>query len=343
MRIEEAFPGQKVFEGVDLRGYDFSRGRYSYISFKGANLAGCPMSGASFYYCSFEGADLRNANLSSGQTGSCSFKEADLGGANLARIDLGGAAIARNNGSPLTKPSSLLRANLRGANLAGANLEGAVRGAKDPPLPGWGVEGGVLVRTEPVKYVPSTDYKRPKFDGKVKDPRGLKFYHASPVRFRAGDLLRGRRGGGSGYGSPHVYMSTSPVPHGTISGNIPGWPGFRPSEDSAQKGRVSDRDWYVYEVEPVGTVWYGESNLEYIADQAVVVKNLGKAISFLPQGGADPHSSNPLSYALSPEAERDRLRKRERRRQRSLDRIDERNQIEAALLHRVVRAYLEIE
>ncbi len=64
---------------------------------------------------------------SRGVVGSVSAPGANLYGANLYGADLGGA-------------------NLYGANLGGANLRGARRWSDDPPVPGWTLRDGVLVR-----------------------------------------------------------------------------------------------------------------------------------------------------------------------------------------------------
>lgn len=164
-------------------------------------------------------------------------------------------------------------------------------------------------------------------------------YHASPVRFRHGDLIVGGRKGGSGYAHVNVCMTTSPLPHQTIISNIPGWKGHASSSDgSSVPGRdptpVTDRDWYVYEVEPIGPVSYEPSNAEYQARTAMVIRNLGKAKTFLrrveraidePTAERDffrKHYYSPDELAYSPDVQRDRLRKSAERRERVTRRID---------------------
>ena len=139
----------------------------------------------------------------------------------------------------------------------------------------------------------------------------MKFYHSSPNRFRHGDILTGNRKGG--YGSMHhnVCITTSPMPHATISSRIPGWHGFNPDyvsqqieyfkshskeawtkEDWAkqelenllliQKNQSNKVDWFVYEVEPhnCDPIYVG-GNCEYQVRSAKVIKNIGKASAFL--------------------------------------------------------------
>ena len=171
--------------------------------------------------------------------------------------------------------------------------------------------------------------------------KGIKFYHASPVRFHHGDLVLGGKGGGAGTGHPMVCMTTSPRPHGTIQNSIPGRAGHEVYDrDSAP---VVDRDWFVYEVEPLGPVYYVSSNDEYQAKRATVVKNLGKAKAFLPKKLPSPDSpfkKEPDAIAHPPHVEVDRLKKQRERRERHQDRRDRRDLIEAAMVDRVVTAYL---
>jgi len=127
------------------------------------------------------------------------------------------------------------------------------------------------------------------------DVRGLTFYHASPERFRHGDVLRGNMSGG--YGSEHenVCMTTTPKPHGTIQSAI-------------------QDDWFVYEVEPVGPVWFVEVNNEYQAKQAVVKSMVGKA------GAMNKNHPIPsLMHAKSPVGEKQRLKKQQNRLEKRLN------------------------
>jgi len=128
------------------------------------------------------------------------------------------------------------------------------------------------------------------------DVRGLTFYHASPKRFRHGDVLRGNMSGG--YGSEHenVCMTTTPKPHGTIQSAI-------------------QDDWFVYEVEPVGPVWFVETNDEYQAKQAVVKSLVGKA------GAMNRNYPSPsFKNAKSPTVEKQRQKKRQERLEKRLNR-----------------------
>ena len=190
--------------------------------------------------------------------------------------------------------------------------------------------------------------------GKGVDVRGITFYHASPVRFRHGDLILGGKGGGSGYGHTSVCMTTSLRPHVTIAGNIPGWPGFYVPEDRVygeneydQKKPVTDREWYVYEVQPLGPTFYEPGNVEYQTKRAVVIQNMGKATAFLPQklkerseNAGFRHMDDPAERAYSPDVERERKLKFQERNERRQKRIDDRNQIEAAMASRVASRFL---
>ncbi|TXH10286.1 MAG: hypothetical protein E6R04_05805 [Spirochaetes bacterium] len=131
------------------------------------------------------------------------------------------------------------------------------------------------------------------------DVRGLTFYHASPKRFRHGDVLRGNMSGG--YGSEHenVCMTTTPKPHGTIQSAI-------------------QDDWFVYEVEPVGPVWFVEINKEYQAHQAVVKSLVGRAGALNKN-----HPSPSRQRAKSPAVEKQRQKKWEDRLEKRLTKLDQ--------------------
>lgn len=85
-------------------------------------------------------------------------------------------------------------------------------------------------------------------------------YHASPRRFRRGDVLEGGREGGAGYAHEAVCMSDTPAPHGTVS------------------TRAIAENWYVYRVRPHRCrAAYVEGNGEYQADRAEVLELVGRA------------------------------------------------------------------
>ncbi len=88
---------------------------------------------------------------------------------------------------------------------------------------------------------------------KTKDK--IKYYHASPSRIKVGSYLRT----GNGWMGDAVYMTTSPIPHYTIA------------EKAIKEG------WHVYEVSPVGEVFFGSCWDEAFCDQAVIVKYVGNA------------------------------------------------------------------
>ena len=114
---------------------------------------------------------------------------------------------------------------------------------------------GALLKAARESGVVITDRHSPK--------RGRKYYHASPRRFRRGDFIRP----GAGWDAVAVFMNDSPEPHRTIS------------EDALSE------NWFVYEVEPVGS----KPRRGYRWDEwqapagAEVVRVLGRARSFAPR------------------------------------------------------------
>jgi hypothetical protein len=99
----------------------------------------------------------------------------------------------------------------------------------------------------------------------------VKFYHASPKKFKYEDILSPRMLGivakkkkGQKYykkkknSRPAVFLTDSPIPHHTIF-------------DIA-----IIKNWNVYEVEPIGKVRPGY-NAEILADAAKVIKEVGSA------------------------------------------------------------------
>ena len=153
----------------------------------------------------------------------------------------------------------------------------------------------------------------------------MKFYHASPRRFRHGDILTGNKPGGIGYGHQNVCLTTSPIPHATIASLIPDWSGHYYNPDSipmtGHTQPVVDKDWFVYEVEPLAKVGYVEGNSEYQTRAARVVKNLGKASALLKH--YEQVAKERGVGALPPDAERDRQEKARARKQRHLQRRDQ--------------------
>jgi hypothetical protein len=162
----------------------------------------------------------------------------------------------------------------------------------------------------------------------------MKFYHASPKRFRYGDILVGGLSGGSGYGHLNVCLTTTPVPHPTIQSHIPGWKGhyWGGGESPYLEKPVIDRDWFVYEVEPIGPVHYVAGNDEYQAKRAKVLKNLGKAKSFLQRLDPNKPSGN---IAYPPEVEYRREQTKLHRRERYLRKLDEKDEDREASAVRV--------
>jgi hypothetical protein len=116
-----------------------------------------------------------------------------------------------------------------------------------------------------------------------------RFYHASPRRFRHGDLLTGGHDGGYGYPHPNVCMTNSPAPHGTVA------------------HKAVEENWLVYEVQPNGTVTHNEGNGEYQARSATVLQCVGRAAALAakPQPGA---RAEKTEWKVSPEDKADNRR-----------------------------------
>jgi hypothetical protein len=137
---------------------------------------------------------------------------------------------------------------------------------------------------------------------------GLKFYHASPKRFRYGQVLFGGKSGGwidKNHDDKSVledinciYMTTNPMPHGTIA-------------------RSGIDDWFIYEVEPLQDVKYNGGNLEYVTHSAKVVKNVGTARSFLQRYKKQYSGTNMLAVSEIPEKEKRKKEKLVKRRERN--------------------------
>jgi len=109
----------------------------------------------------------------------------------------------------------------------------------------------------------------------------VKLYHASPLRFRFGDILEGGHGGGAGYAHWNVCMTDSPVTHGSISHHV-------------------DWSWTVYEVEPLAPVRYVEGNAEYQTTRARVIRVVGNARSILEnvRKRRNPKDTRPVGSAV---------------------------------------------
>lgn len=129
----------------------------------------------------------------------------------------------------------------------------------------------------------------------MRNSRITKFYHASPRRFRHGDLLVGGQLGGYGYAHVNICMTNSPAPHGTIA------------------DKAIAENWLVYEVQPNGHVGHNEYNGEFQSKTATVLRCIGRAAALAakPQPGARANkaewrnfdklntSPNPTKYFAS--------------------------------------------
>jgi len=191
-----------------------------------------------------------------------------------------------------------------------------------------------------------------------KIPKDMKFYHASPRRFRHGDILRGGCPGGYGAATDRVCMTTNPDPHVTIRSTIPGHSGHRPTppkELEEEWDRIRDSypdisagwdaveplinkwqeevekerpppDWFVYEVEPLSDPTFHALTGEYRATHAKVIRMVGKAKTLIEKR---PHTP---AYALPPSRERERQQKRKERQDRREERMNPSERVAARFL-----------
>ena len=84
-----------------------------------------------------------------------------------------------------------------------------------------------------------------------------KYYHCSGHQFNTGDVVTPAKGCGV------MFMGDAPAPHKTIP-------------------HAYHWGWYVYEVSPIGQLWYGTDYHELMAASAVIVQCLGKAEDLFP-------------------------------------------------------------
>ena len=108
------------------------RGMIGPAALRGADLRGADLRGADLTWADLRGADLRGAYLSGAY-----LRGADLRGADLRGADLSGTYLIG---------ADLRGADLRGADLRGADLAWAARYSDDPPIAGWTLRDGRLVR-----------------------------------------------------------------------------------------------------------------------------------------------------------------------------------------------------
>lgn len=312
-------------------GEDFSHATLRDVDFRGVTFRDCDFGGSTFLRCRFLGCRFTSCNFTNvilvGRLVDCYLWGCNLMGMNATRgvvltttfdacrmsgFNARGAVFARCTVHSRARGADFRDADLTASRFMEKDFDDALTdGAnlthtwwKGKPDDGYEMERG---RTDPRDLA----YKL--------SPHGLRFYHSSPVRFHHGDLLYGGMEGGAGTQHDNVCMTTTPVPHVTIRSRIPGWDGFY--------GDAPIRDWYVYEVEPLGKVTFVRDNAEYQTPSAKVIRNLGKAKALL--------RDDNVSVALNPIAERERMRKMQERRERRLERTDR-----DASVQRVVLAYL---
>ncbi|PIP86028.1 hypothetical protein COW83_01040 [Candidatus Collierbacteria bacterium CG22_combo_CG10-13_8_21_14_all_43_12] len=104
-----------------------------------------------------------------------------------------------------------------------------------------------------------------------------KLYHVSPNRIKVGEEICPSDGD-----RKVVFLSDNPLPHYTIAGTKvlpPDWL-IEVHKDEGEWKKLKG-DWFVYEVEPIGAVWYGIEESEVIAKGARVIRFVGNARSIL--------------------------------------------------------------
>jgi uncharacterized protein YjbI with pentapeptide repeats len=120
-------------DGMNLRGYDFTRANLWQAQFRNADLRRADLS-----FAQMSGADLSGANLSRCQMRFAILSSANLIGTTLRHADLRGTSLRRASLQRADLRNAILRyASLAGTDLQGANLSGAeVYGAGI-----WGLQG----------------------------------------------------------------------------------------------------------------------------------------------------------------------------------------------------------
>lgn len=117
---------------------------------------------------------------------------------------------------------------------------------------------------------------RPASDMVLSNPHSHdgKWFHASPHRFRVGDIVSGRIGDHAGANqsdpAPVVYLTNSPVPHNTVGGYI-------------TQDKEHGNNWHVYEVEPLHKLKFGDDFGEAQVGAAQVVRYVGNAFGIMEQ------------------------------------------------------------
>ena len=94
-----------------------------------------------------------------------------------------------------------------------------------------------------------------------------RFYHASPKRFRKGQII--------GTTTGNLFMTNAPAPHYSIA------------------PEAVNENWTVYEVVPIGKLGWGRTFDEWIADAAEVVRKVGTARGLSRNGKRESKGHRP--------------------------------------------------
>ena len=110
---------------------------------RSADLRSANLRSADLRSADLTSADLRSANLRSADLRSANLRSADLTSANLRSADLTSADLTYAS----LRSADLTSADLTSADLRSADLTGAWRWTHDPPVTGWALRDGRLVRS----------------------------------------------------------------------------------------------------------------------------------------------------------------------------------------------------
>jgi|CXWL01.1.fsa_nt_gi hypothetical protein len=128
--------------------------------------------------------------------------------------------------------------------------------------------------------LPQRRYRNKERDRKVtkrrKETEPTRFYHATTEKLNVGDILSVPEG-------EKIFLADKPLPHNTIATeriNPPAW--FKEGRiEAGGWNREWDKEWNVYEVEPLGLIEYGAESKEIQVNRARVVRFVGDGRAML--------------------------------------------------------------
>ncbi|OGD71625.1 hypothetical protein A3A84_03065 [Candidatus Collierbacteria bacterium RIFCSPLOWO2_01_FULL_50_23] len=130
--------------------------------------------------------------------------------------------------------------------------------------------------------LPVERYRNKERDRKVekrkKETEPTRFYHVTGKKYNYGDVLIAKKDEGT-----MIFMSDEPLPHTTIAAErVRPATWFRQARIEAGDWKKKwDKDWYVYEVEPIGPIEYGIEEKEIGAKKVKVLRFVGNARALL--------------------------------------------------------------